>query len=280
MPYRTSVFFYKITIYFQVNAVVCHIKDLGETKVDLLKAEILIAGGKPADLESYPWNVQFLNSGGMCAASILTQKTVLTAGHCFDFNKNIGDMSILAASRYIFDHHRQQHNVWDFRIHPDYNTSAIFSDDIAIIFIEDMFLFDRHVKPAKLVNTDRWMRETGTTFTATGWGQTSEDGELSLRGLMEAKLRFIPRKECLKEYEGVIFSHDMFCLYGNGTSDTCKGDSGGGILWNNMIVGIVSHGKGCLKYPGVYSNVYYYTGWIKNITQELFQKYCRFQSFG
>ncbi|XP_047987704.1 trypsin-1-like isoform X2 [Leguminivora glycinivorella] len=178
------------------------------------------------------------------------------------------------------DHHRQQHNVWDFRIHPDYNTTAIFSDDIALIFIEDSFVYGVDVQPAKLVNTDRWMKEYGSLFTATGWGQTSENGDLSSRGLMEAKLILIPRKDCLKDFKGVTFSRDMFCLYGNGTSDTCKGDSGGGILWNNMIVGIVSHGKGCLKFPGVYSNVYYYIGWIKNTTEELIRHYCRFQTFG
>lgn len=25
---------------------------------------------------------------------------------------------------------------------------------------------------------------------------------------------------------------DMFCLHGDGKRDTCRGDSGGGVLWN------------------------------------------------
>lgn len=56
-------------------------------------------------------------------------------------------------------------------------------------------------------------------------------GELSKKGLMMTYLRFIPNDECGRLHSKTL-TIDMFCLYGEGTRDTCKGDSGGGVLWH------------------------------------------------
>lgn len=50
----------------------------------------------------------------------------------------------------------------------------------------------------------------------------------------------------------------------NWERDACVGDSGGPLFCNNLLVGIVSWGIGCGKknYPGVYTDVYFYRGFI------------------
>lgn len=89
-----------IAIIFASNTIVCHLKDLGEVTLNLSALpdifEGRIVGGKPVDLEHYPFNTQFFNRGGLCSAIILTIKTALTAAHCFDINKNIGEMKLWA----------------------------------------------------------------------------------------------------------------------------------------------------------------------------------------
>lgn len=57
-----------------------------------MKARII--NGNPVEIERFPFSVQFFNDGSMCGASILTSWAVLTAGHCFDINKNTIDMNI------------------------------------------------------------------------------------------------------------------------------------------------------------------------------------------
>ena len=50
-----------------------------------------------------------------------------------------------------------------------------------------------------------------------------------------------------------------------GGSDACYGDSGGGLVCDNVLVGVVSFGKSCAlaDYPGVYTEVQHYAAWIK-----------------
>lgn len=50
-----------------------------------------------------------------------------------------------------------------------------------------------------------------------------------------------------------------------GGIDTCQGDSGGAMICDNVIKGIVSYGKGCAKpnKPGIYTNVYIHRKWIQ-----------------
>lgn len=63
------------------------------------------------------------------------------------------------------------------------------------------------------------------------------------------------------------------CAGGEKDKDSCKGDSGGPLMWENStgkkffeFVGIVSFGPwpcGSEKVPGVYTKVYEYNSWIR-----------------
>jgi hypothetical protein len=54
---------------------------------------------------------------------------------------------------------------------------------------------------------------------------------------MMTNLAFVSSKACGKMH-GLQLTPDMFCLYGGGVTDTCRGDSGGGITWKkyNLII--------------------------------------------
>ncbi|XP_045536123.1 trypsin delta-like [Papilio machaon] len=267
-----------LCIFFVVNLVDGHLKDMGEVTVNwtamFYELEDRIVGGEPTNLKRYPFNVQFFNYGGMCGGTILTSKTVMTAAHCFDHNRNIAEMTILSNSRFIFDPQAHTHEVWDFKVHEYYNTSAMFSNDIALILVHYEFQFDENVKRAVLCDTDTWMNEN-EVFEATGWGEIKYKGELSNSGLMRTHLRYVPPNKCMKSNK-VILTPDIFCLFGDGQRDTCKGDSGGGILWNDVIVGIVSHGNGCAVAPAMYTNVFYFRTWIYRTIRKLNESYCQF----
>jgi secreted trypsin-like serine protease len=63
----------------------------------------------------------------------------------------------------------------------------------------------------------------------------------------------------------------QFCAGSRDRQDTCRGDSGGPMVWKRpdgaVLVGLVSYGKGCgvEGAPGIYTDVQYYVdnGWIE-----------------
>lgn len=59
----------------------------------------------------------------------------------------------------------------------------------------------------------------------------------------------------------------MICAgnYTYGSVDSCQGDSGGPLVCNGKLTGVISWGFECglPKLPGVYTDVYYYSDWIK-----------------
>lgn len=61
----------------------------------------------------------------------------------------------------------------------------------------------------------------------------------------------------------------MLCAgYASGGKDACQNDSGGPLVEDSTIVGIVSWGNGCAQadYPGVYTDIGALRGWITEAT--------------
>lgn len=79
------------------------------------------------------------------------------------------------------------------------------------------------------------------------------------------------KDECITKYSrlGASISDKQICAGGNFASDSCRGDSGGPLMrkrpegiWESVAV--VSFGNGCGMdgWPGVYTSVEHYLGWI------------------
>lgn len=61
----------------------------------------------------------------------------------------------------------------------------------------------------------------------------------------------------------------MICaMYPQGGRDACQGDSGGPLTHGDILVGVVSWGRGCASeiYPGVSTAISPYTQWILDNT--------------
>ncbi|KAH9639868.1 hypothetical protein HF086_015719 [Spodoptera exigua] len=101
-------------------------------------------------------------------------------------------------------------------------------------------------------------------------------GPMSKKNLMMAKLKYVPLEECSRLHK-MELSPDMFCLYGDGERDTCRGDSGGGVIWRRQLVGLTSHGDGCGKEnkPSMYTNLWYHRDWIKMELAKFVIFYCQ-----
>ncbi|XP_061707980.1 trypsin epsilon-like [Cydia pomonella] len=238
--------------------------------------ESKIVGGHSVPIENFPFAVQVFNYGALCGGTVLSSWAILTAAHCFNNNKNVKDMHVRFGARYIYDMSADSYKIWYIVEHEDYNKEAPFACDIALIFTRRPIRFNKKTQRAMIVQSNKWMNERERNFKATGWGFTSYGGSISNSGLMETQLRFVSLNKCRRKHHGSRLTEDMFCLYGDGIRDTCQGDSGGAILWNRQVVGLVSHGDGCAQKdkPGIYTNVYYFLPWMNKKIKEAHRKYC------
>ncbi|XP_041970057.1 trypsin epsilon-like [Aricia agestis] len=243
----------------------------------LYPIEKRVIGGIPTSLNQYPFTVQFINLGALCGGSILSKKTVLTAAHCFDLNQDKEEMIIVANARFVMDYRGIKYEVWDYIVHEGYlaDDKESYSNDVAVILIQEDFEFNDSVQTAQLCTTSVWMRRN-ETFYATGWGETEYGKSVLGNALSSASLSFVDTRDCT-EWNKLAVSADQFCLYGDGERDTCRGDSGGPILWRGLIVGITSYGRRCGTAPGMYVNVGYFHRWIQNAVTSLKQKFCLFE---
>jgi len=244
-------------------------------------------GTAPAPSGTFPWMASLFvlfRSGEalfMCAATVLTPNLLLTAAHCFTNNLDedtwfarVGDNYILSPDpneqtfrvKKIIQHHRfdplredggdGRHDIALVSLYPHRDRSLIqFSLDVLPICVPQPDyplhkLYEQHCEIA-------------------GWGMTEYNNTSSYPDSVRAAritVGDIPKNYCDYLYQRDVKATGKFCA--GGTVDACQEDSGGPLVCRlesgqYHIAGIVSSGKGCGVYPGLYTEVSRYVDWIK-----------------
>ena len=228
-----------------------------------------IVGGEKTDIKHHPWqvavDVKINGKPYLCGGSIVADRWVLTAAHCFTGSTKPGEVRAKAGStNYVTG------GVWSeverIVIHENYN-SRTHENDLALVLLRGQP--DGQVIP--LLLAERKL-SPGQPLEVTGWGATSEGGQAA-RTLMKARVPYVENDTCNapSAYNGAIKPGMMCAGYREGGIDSCQGDSGGPLVWRTaegpLLVGVVSWGEGCarkLKY-GVYTRVATQADWIQSV---------------
>lgn len=242
-----------------------------------------IIGGTHATQGEFPYiaglvtkSTQDLYEGSFCGASLIGPEWILTAAHCLyddagqkmtsgalDVFLNVLKLTAPGAGM-------ERISVSDIYINPNYN--VITTDhDIALLKLSRA-----SAQPTvKLVGVNQSSLYQGATpVTVAGWGMYDVTKELFADGLRKVDIEVIAESTCnaATSYNGQITSN-MFCAgKWEGGKDACSGDSGGPLVYYDgttaIQTGIVSWGDGCGEagFPGVYTRLVNYLGWINSIT--------------
>lgn len=236
-----------------------------------------IVGGTNADVGEWPWQVSlhFKTSGHTCGASIISERWLVSAAHCFPTSnleyRNPGSWLTYSGLYTQLDYSSaESRKLKSITVHPNYNAFT-FDNDVAVLELSDPLEFSSTVYPLCLPDATHTF-PAGKSCFVTGWGALAESGPLA-NILQKAEVKIINDTVCDTVMSGEVTSRMLCSGYLTGGVDACQGDSGGPLVCQESSgrwfqSGIVSWGDGCARRnkPGVYSRVTQLRGWIKEQT--------------
>ncbi|XP_068961195.1 transmembrane protease serine 11B-like [Petaurus breviceps papuanus] len=238
---------------------------------DLIIQNNRIIGGKPSKEGEWPWQASLkLNGEHECGASLISNKWLVSAAHCFPRNNDTKKWTVTFGN--VVNRPYMKRNIKTIIIHEDYQPPLVH-DDIALVELAKEVTFTKNIRAICLPEATQNF-SAGDMAVVTGWGKLSMSGPLPVI-LQQATVQIIDTDTC--SAPGAYFrliKNSMLCAgYMSGKIDACQNDSGGPLaslgsrgIW--YLIGIVSWGEGCGKVnkPGVYTRVTFYRDWIANKT--------------
>uniref|UniRef100_W8CCS2 Trypsin-3 n=1 Tax=Ceratitis capitata TaxID=7213 RepID=W8CCS2_CERCA len=229
-----------------------------------------IVGGTSARDINIPYIVSLRTFNfHICGGSIINELTVLTAAHCL-VATDARDLQVHAGTKSRSSHEGVLVSV--AAIHYDRRFVMDTMDyDIGLVRLATPLKFTRKIQPIALPAVGESVLDTDVALVA-GWGYKTPYGPGSYV-LQYARVPIINQAECNKQLEGSVTDRMICAGYAEGGIDACQMDSGGPLVVDEKLVGIVSWGVGCARpnRPGVYTRVAELIPWVQTTLAEQYQ---------
>lgn len=136
-----------------------------------------MVGGQDALEGEWPWQVSIQRNGShFCGGSLITERWVLTAAHCFSNTSQTFLYQVLLGARQLVrpGPHAVYARVKRVESNPLYQGMAS-SADVALVELDTPVTFTNYILPV-CVPDPSVVFETGLNCWVTGWGSPSEEG--------------------------------------------------------------------------------------------------------
>ncbi|XP_067277182.1 complement factor D [Pseudorasbora parva] len=230
-----------------------------------------ITGGKEAGAHSRPYMASLQwNGKHECGGFLISSQWIMSAAHCFQDGRTSGVKAVLGAhSLSGAEDTKQTFDVIAVYNHPDFSISN-YDNDIALLKLDKPITESSAVKSVKFQRDEAADPKESAVVETAGWGSLNNLGGRPDK-LQELSITVMKQSLCGRgDHYGLKFTSNMLCA-AERRKDTCDGDSGGPLLYKDVVVGITSNGGkkcGSSRKPGLYTIISHYTNWIDNtITQ-------------
>uniref|UniRef100_A0A1A9WCH4 Lectizyme n=1 Tax=Glossina brevipalpis TaxID=37001 RepID=A0A1A9WCH4_9MUSC len=204
----------------------------------------------------------FYGDDHICGGSIINHRFILTAAHCFALTKNPNDYTVVVGAKYRMKRTAKSRRlrVDDIRCHQDFNPDTFYAD-ICLIKLRKNINLDN--KTTEVINLPNTPPRPGIRCTTYGWGRMYENGPIP-NNLIYVDIIITEKSYC----NDITNSAPKQICAGDPEDyekDACHGDSGGPLICDEALFGIVSYGYGCASpsHTGIYTDVYSFLNWIE-----------------
>jgi MYXO-CTERM domain-containing protein len=210
------------------------------------RAQEIVGGALTSAYEAVPllYSEFADGSASLCSGTLISERVVLTAAHCLEFNPPPTRHLVYFGSDITIENdpdHLATIPVAEYAFHPNWNINDLEGGhDIGLVLMAQ----PGPVAPMG-VNREALAGRNGDQVHLVGWGRTTGNGN-----------DYGKKREVMSSLQA---HNSLLMRYGSATANTCQGDSGGpNFMVQNgaeVVAGITSYGNvGCDQY-GVGTNV-------------------------
>ncbi|TMW50336.1 hypothetical protein DOY81_004571, partial [Sarcophaga bullata] len=199
----------------------------------------------------------------ICGGAILNEYLILTAAHCLVQNDGkipVSSLRVVAKTplRLQSNLDTQILKVKKAVMHSKFSSSSTHND-IALLKLSNPIELDN--KWAAAISLPEKRIDDKSVCIVLGWGKLYLHGPLANQ-VLYLNVTLLSKNLCKQLIHN--FGDAKLCAFGTYDSNPCSGDSGGPLICDGVLAGIVSYGNQlCIGMPTVYTEVYRYKNWIE-----------------